>query len=518
MSEATNYQGIRPISVGVNIDDDKNWRSEEDQARVEAYYIYKDLYDGRHCTIEKGPYPHPYAGKLKQNDIPYVQFNMMAKCSRTFADLIASEPPDFTSEDKITESVLESIDFGLSLWEAVLQSSFYGFIGLKPSQQGKFRIKKIDRVEGFVSSWSWEIVKPEQLYIEYAPLTNEIKIIKNKIFCPDVETDIGKINILYEETHTKTSMEIRLYKIVDEKIIKTLPIDYYEFISPGSSIPAEVWEHNLGNFFITILANEQLDKEFYSDYSITAMKLQRVLNERLTQINRILGLHADPRLIIPFSGLKKNDDDGSYDFVYAGQEVLVYDDKVNNGSSEPYKLLTWNGELTQAVADRDNKILSILTEFDMSPQLLSFSQLISGTTADTAAKMEKMLHATIKRATRKQKNLEEALYLLCDNILTLQNYQTNYSINFQELLPKNIAEIIEEQINRKVAGLQSTKDAIKIIDKITDEEAQEKTVEIMNEQANSTPNLFRDTYSNYNTNDLEPLNPTEPRLGETNFG
>jgi len=132
--------------------------------------------------------------------------------------------------------------------------------------------------------------------------------------------------------------------------------------------------------------------------------------------------------------------------------------------------------------------------------------------------MEKMLHATIKRATRKQKNLEEALYLLCDNILTLQNYQTNYSINFQELLPKNIAEIIEEQINRKVAGLQSTKDAIKIIDKITDEEAQEKTVEIMNEQANSTPNLFRDTYSNYNTNDLEPLNPTEPRLGETNFG
>jgi hypothetical protein len=203
----------------------------------------------------------------------------------------------------------------------------------------------------------------------------------------------------------------------------------------------------LYSFFITIYANEKLDKEYYSDYTTTAIKIQQTLNERLTQINRILGLHADPRLVVPYSGLKKNDETGEYDFIYAGQEVLVYDDKTTNNAGEPYKLLTWNGELSQAVADRDNKILSLLTEFDLAPQLLSFTQLVSATTADTAAKMEKMLHATINRATRKQKNLEEALYLLCDNILKLQNYtDLNYSINFANLLPKSETEIIEETI------------------------------------------------------------------------
>jgi len=168
-------------------------------------------------------------------------------------------------------------------------------------------------------------------------------------------------------------------------------------------------------------------------------------------------------------------------------------------------LLTWNGELQQAVANRDNKILSLLTEFDIAPQLLSFSHLVSGTVADTSAKMEKMLHATVKRANRKQRNLKEALYSLCDNLLKLQNLPVEYSIHFPELLPKTIIEKLEEQIARKQNNLQSITDALIILDDITEEEAEKKKIEIMNEQANATPNLFRfnDDYSDIRTKEID---------------
>jgi hypothetical protein len=224
MSDA--YRGIRTESVGVNINEgaegDKDlWRTKEDKARIEAYAIYKDLYDGKHCQNEGGPYLHPYAGKLQLHRIPYVQSNLLNKCSRTYADLIASENPEFTAENPQTEAVLDSIDFGLPLWEAVIQCSIYGFVGLIPSQKGKLKLKT---ATDLVSSWSWELIKPEQIFIEFVPMSNEIKTIKNKIYCPEVDTEIGKINILYEETHTKNSIEIRLYKIEDDKIIRELPI------------------------------------------------------------------------------------------------------------------------------------------------------------------------------------------------------------------------------------------------------------------------------------------------------
>lgn len=491
------YKRNKQLGVGINLsstlESKDMWRTPEDIARIKGYSEADVLYEGAHCDIDGGPFPHFYQAKFEKHKIPYRQINLLSKCSRTFANLLVGNPSDpglqmFDSSDEGIESVLNSLDFTLPLWEALIQVSKFGFVGLVPVEN---ELKTKGRnVSGQISRFNWEIILPECLYLEYNKATKKLRKIRKCIVFKKINIGTEDIDILFEENHYTDRIETRLYQVIDEKIIKELPLDYYRFIDEDNPPPIEVYQHDLGNFYITILANETLNSKYYSDYTSTAKKLQESLNNRLTQIDRILNLHADPRLVVPLSALKKDSENGEYDFIYAGSEVLVYDDRTS--ASEPYKLLTWTNELSQAVADRDNTILALLTEFDLAPQLLSFTRLVSGTVADTADKMEKMLLSTIQRCSLKQKNLAEALYKLCDNILLLQGFSDlGYTITLSETIPQNRNEIIDEQIQRKQSGLQSTKEALKIIDNLTEEQAIEKATEIFNEQANLVQNPFR---------------------------
>jgi hypothetical protein len=491
MGEINNYLGIRPETVGINLTEAQQgelWRTGEDNKRILEYQKNDNLYIGNHCNTEGGPFLHFYAGKAKDHAIPYLQANILAKGTRAYADLINAQKVTFSSNNEFVENLLCSLDW-CGLWEALIQASKFGFVGICPSKDNlKARRGQENLV---VSEWGFMVITPDRLYPKFNPSTGKLENLRKCIQFEEIDTDIGIIDILFEETHYKDRVETRLYKISGDNIISQIPNEYYLYIDPNSGHIPEVWQHNLGDFFITLIYNERIGNEAFSDYTETALKLQQSLNNRLTQIDRILGVHADPRLIAPLSSLKKDEESGEWDFVYQGQEIIFYDDK--SPVTDPYKLLTWGGELTQAVSNRDNLILSLLTEFDLAPQLTSYSNLFTATVADTASKMEKMLESTLKRANRKRDNLKEALYLLCDNILRLQNIQDlNYTVEFPETITQNREEVINEQITLKQANLTTTKDAIKQIDELSEEEAQTKMVEIMNEQSNAVKNPFQE--------------------------
>ena len=489
------YRGIRGNGAGVNYSPNskgKNlWRSPEDAKRIEINNTLQNLYDGRHCTMDGGPFPHPYTEiKAREESIRYVQTNLLAKCSRCYADLIAGEEPVFSSDIPRVKEILDSIDFGLPLWASLVQSSKFGFVGLCPCVNKEKR----GRGNDYQSDWSWNTVDSDYLSLEFSELDKSLLSIQKNIVLPKVNTLSGIIDILFKETHYQDRIETSLFQVEGESLLKSLPIEWFQYFSE-SETPPETWVHNLGRFFISLIFNEKIGTRIYGDYSLTAIKLQETLNSRMTQIDRILYRHADPKLIAPLSSARKDEESGRHFFNYDGKEVLFYDDKTQ--TNEPFQLMTWNGELTQAVANRNDTISAILTEFDLSPQLLSFTDLVGGTVAETAEKMKMMMHSTIKRALRKRKFMEKALYDLCDNILALQGFQNaDYSISFPELIPETIMEKIEKQVLRKQVGLQTTREAIKILDNLTDEDADQKTEEIFNEQANAVNNPFSDTQDN----------------------
>lgn len=485
-----NFTGSIDKGTGVT------WRSREDQQRVKDYENAQKLYDGIHVVNEGGVFRHPYPNKA--NEIQYQQINLLAKASRAYADLIVGDGVILKSEESTIQDLLDLQDSYL-LWEALIQASKFGFCGLQPQFKHNIEDKrrKIRNKETFTNGYfSFSVIRPEVLYPEWHPVRDEITKIRKCLIFNNIRVTTETIDILFEETHYKDRIENRLYQINREEIIQELPLDFFEYLLPDEQPPLPVWVHNLGDFYITLVFNIKIGRDIYSDYTETALKLQRGVNDRMTQIDRILGLHADPRLIAPYSALKKDEKTGEYFFAYKGKEILCYDDG-KMGNADAFKLLTWNGELSQAVADRDNKILSFLTETDIAPQLLSFTHLIGGTVSETAEKLKRMLHSTLKRGEKKRDFLWEALWVLLVNIVKLMDNRgvaisatDNFSIHFPDMVPRLRDELINEAITRKQNGLITTEDALQLIDDLNETDASAKSVKIFNEAANSVQNPF----------------------------
>ena len=488
------YDGSRGTSIimhhswGEDSHGQKRWRSEEAEIRVRRYVEDEKLYSGIHNENDGGMFPHPYQSKAKTDKIPYKQVNMMAKGTRSFADLIAGKSLLVTSSSAMTEDFFSIQDYSV-VWEALIQSSKFGLVGLQPYHLDKLTsmAKNKTTQEWGTGYYAFSIVHPALLYPEYSRVNQELLLIRKIVEFQDVIVEGDKMSILYEETHYKDRYETRLYEINGEYVKRELPIEYYSYIDPESPQLAEAVYHNLGEFYITLLYNERIGNNITSDYTITAKSLQGSLNRRCTQIDRILTLHSDPKLIAPMSALIKNEDGESY-FPLGGNEVMFYDDQT--ASAEPYKLLTWNGELTQAVANRDNLILDICTEFDLSPSLLSYTHLVGGTSAETASKLEIMMLSTIKRAERKRNFLDKALWVLFSNLISLQKLLgADFSIQYPPIIPQGRAELLAELSQRRTDQTITIKQYNKELDNLSEEEALQRATEVFEESVSNVKNV-----------------------------
>lgn len=507
------YDKTRP-AIGVSIPsettEENRWRSEEDEARIRGYEVTDALYEGNHWHAEGGIFLHPYEAKAVEEKIKYQQINLLAKTSDTFADLIVGDEIEVSSSVEVAQDLLTLQNLSL-MWEVLVQASKYGFVGLQPIKQSRINPRKRSNLtsqdqfkDGY---WGFGVINPRDLYPEFAKTSDELVKIYKRVQFLDVEVpeSAKNIDILYEETHTKKDVSIRFYQIDGENKVKELPIEEaYPLVFDSDEIPPTTTPHPEGidGFLITIVVNKKLGTELFSDYTKTALSQQGNLNSRETQINRILTLHADPKLLAPRSSVRVDEQTGKGTMSLQGDEVLFYDDTSPNIATtpDPFKLLTWDGELTQAVANRDNTILSLLTEVALAPQLLAYTHLVSGTTAETAEKLKMMLHATIKTAERKRFYLEEGMWSLLNNIFALSGLQaSDFSILFPELIPRTREEKLNEVVTRKQNGLITTKDGLIVLDDLSEAEAEAKALEIQTEAANMTANMFENPFRSQGT-------------------
>ena len=92
MVEINSYNALERAknATGVNLPDKGSssssfrWRSDEDRLRVESYKILTKLFRGKHLKDDGGSFSHPYGLKSREEDIPYIQSNMLAKIVRIF--------------------------------------------------------------------------------------------------------------------------------------------------------------------------------------------------------------------------------------------------------------------------------------------------------------------------------------------------------------------------------------------------------------------------------------------------
>lgn len=454
------------------------WRTPEEADRVKDYECLWKLYVGDHYAGEGGIWPHPYGDKGKRECIPYQQINLLAKATRVFTDLVIGEGVVVTSEDEDIQALLETVDFR-AMWEALIYASIYGMVGIEPEKQREDEGEKI----------GWHIVEPHYLYPEYHP-TIPGKLIKIRKAIPFLQVPVagGTMDILYEETHVKGAVEYRLYEISGENIVRELDLELYRTLIDKEADITPFWSTGLDDFFVTILYNEKIGDIAFSDYTPSAQKSQRALNSILTQIDRILKFHADPKLVVPEQTLTTDPESGRQIWAWEGSEVLTQP----RDAISSYTYLTWNGELAAAVERRDNLVLSVHTEMDMAPQLTAFIHLTGGTTAETAAKLKKLLHATLKRAGKKREWARVAIEQLIENMLRLAGFEDpQFSVEFPEFIPQGRDEVLDEVMARKQMELITTKDALIKLDGASEGDAETKAAEIHAEKAGEVANPFR---------------------------
>lgn len=479
--------------------DKRRWRSPEDLERINSYRKHTDLYSGEHLKksrdgVDVGVFNHPFGKKGREEGIPYRIFNLLGKGSEAFANIIVGDEVKITTTDKTVQTWLDALDFGLPLWEAVTRTSYKGFCGLQPIPM---QDPPEDTPEGFDNSkpfWGWSVIDPEHLYIEFHPANNEIMSIRKAVPFRKVKRGTKEIDVLYEEKHYKDRVEFYLYEISGEFIEKELALEEYtELIDKNAKIEP-VFQHNLGDFMISILFNKRVRHQIISDYTKPAIATQESLNSVDTQIARILKIHSDPKLLVPRSAFTKNEATGESSIDLEDNEAIAVD---NQTPARAWGYLTWDGQLNEARIDKEHLICVLLTEFDMAPHFISYPPLMNSTSAETAAKLEKLSHATVKRAKRKTAWLKKALRSLVRNILKLnEQYQNQelahakFSIETPEIITQSRDEIISEAVVRKQNGLISSRSAIAKIDKITEEEAQKEVDQIHNEVNNETQNPY----------------------------
>jgi predicted protein tyrosine phosphatase len=432
----------------------ESWISEEELSRVNSFSSFRSLYEGDHTEV----FTHPYAAKIEeyQESIPYYSNNILGKASDAFADLIVDSGIKFvTSQEKLQKVFEESIDLSFVCYQVLVCTSFSGFMGLQPYYSSDEQVKLL--------------CIPASNLIVTLDSFHEVSLVqKFNIFYKE------GLQLLFLETHYPDRYEISggeingnvwEHKYSFEELKKVFQEDIPEL----QNISSDTVIHNLGNFLISIVFNKKLLDKFYTDYSPTAVQLQKGLNARETMIARILDQHANPKLMAPRTFAKKDPVTGQWNYQIKDKEIIFVE---TSDEAQLFSYLTWEGQLTAAQEQRDHLILSLCNELSISPVFLEFTNLVSSSTADTSAKFRKMMKKTLSLCNKKRELLYKALVHTVTNLGNLMQLpEIDFNIEFPVIHADTEEEVLEKTITKKQAGLLSTKKAIQITEQCTKEEA-----------------------------------------------
>ncbi len=426
----------------------ERWITEEEIRRNELFEENEKIYFGIHSADEGGPFRHPYdAQKKLQERIPYLGVNVMGQATDDWCPLVLCEEFRINSNDPQIAALLNPKDpdeenkdgdddktdeasaanaFSQIIEDSVRQTSYKGWVGIQPHVEIEKNAQGVEEKKLKVS-----LISPSNLRINEFPARDAIESIEKFTRWDDPEAtndptappqhanleppragealdqieliggeDASSREILLVERHFKGRFETQLFRIQGPWIIEELALPWFTENIDSSIVLEAEGKTGLSDFQITILGNKRVNRKWISDFTQPAKTLQKAINNRFTQENRILDIHSSPRLILPKNAARKDPETGQWSVDLQGKEVLFIDG--DSGQILP-QYLTWDGELEAARKQKLSLIQAILTELKIDPSLTAFSDLVDATVADTASKRKLTLMKTLKEAGRKRR-------------------------------------------------------------------------------------------------------------------
>jgi len=238
---------------------------------------------------------------------------------------------------------------------------------------------------------------------------------------------------------------------------------------------------------------QQGQKTGKSDYQ-GKKQLFADVDDRFDQVNHILNEHADPWTLIPSGILDQN---GNFN---RSQGKMI--EKAPAGSADnTVDVVTWDGNIESSFKAIDKFVEMIMLTSRISTPIAGLTDRAGGQAESGRALKWKSIN-TFSMIGRKREYWEEAFRQFfwmaerLDNALKGKNLSENMRTIWQDGLPLDRVEVVDNIVKEKSAGIKSTLSSIMDANEMTEDEAQSELERIQSERqkdADIQASKFRET-------------------------
>lgn len=444
--------------------------------RLNEYDYYERLFMGDHFTafnikINDDEYTKEYQ-KLR-----YVKANFAGLISKIIADMLFSEP--ITVKDKENQEFIDAFWYhnrmDVQVYESALSNSALGdalfklrvgkrrSIDKKPTVIAEDITPKIyfPHIDGFnvraepaEQELSWTFKIGDKTYLrqeihQFGKILNRVYEMQGNKIMQQVDLSILGIDGLQPEVDTK----------IDDQLIVFVPN----------------WK--TGNRYFGISDYYDLDNIFYA------------INNRMTKVDNILDKHGDPILMVPKGVM---DEKGN-----VKKKALGVIEVVDSSDAKP-EYIVWDASLENAFKEIEKLVEFMYITGEIAPDILGMGEGVS----ESGRALKFKLMRTIAKTARKKLYYDYAIKKLVYNAMKLAivwNLDIDGAkvkgepkvpeILWQDGLPIDESELIENEVKAIDGGVTTRKDAIMRIYQVDEKTAEQKIKDIKTEDAISMPKM-----------------------------
>lgn len=455
-----------------------------DQARVESYKHYDNIYTGDHFEAFSIKVEKEMSARYKK--LRYLVANFGGLMSRVLADMLFGETITLDVVDKQTQVFIDTLQEENQLFAQLYESE------LSNSRRGDacFKLRVGPRrpdddqstiiIEEFSACDYFPVLTQDAT--RYTPNQDVIAII----FKRDNKT------YLHKEIHTPGyinnevwSYDPREHKLIGQESPEAFGFDTEQETGVDRSLVFHVPNVRDGGGYFGTSDYRDLNSLFFA------------LNNRLTSVDNILDKHGDPILAVPPGVLDENGK------VNKSQLGMIEIENDNAGFNKP-EYIVWNANLSSAESQIDKLIEMLFMFSEIAPASLGADKS-GGTQAESGRALKFKLLATIRKRNRKIRYYDQAIK---DMLETAQELAIFHKVKVGDVIPKaaerptikwgdgvinDRVEDTDVAVTRVEAGLMSKADAIAQLDDITPDEAKKKVKEIDDEATPTIPPITNNT-------------------------
>jgi hypothetical protein len=352
--------------------------TDEQAARWQRIVAARMLYGGAHYQyfVEQRRTQHELQDVLVDGELRklYVDYNLLKRISNSSADLLFGAEPLVSVDDDVQDARLREFaartDLHALLYSMEIECSFAGEAVLEAVVMDGETYLVQHPAEQFHPVGRMRPDRQHDAYVRYA------------------EAEVGgpekPLTLILRTTYREGSIERALFEGEVADRHRVALSEWPEFKESGRTPPDVEPTGVVANTIIWV-PNLIVGGRAVSDYD-GLLSTQDLLNAKQSQLARVIGKHAAPKVVAPRAAA---DDKGD---LRAKQEVL-YEDQPGQ-----WRYLTWDAQIEAAYKDRDFAVDTMCVLSETSPVLLGIDR---GGVPDSARAMRLRAMSSTSKAARK---------------------------------------------------------------------------------------------------------------------